>query len=302
MIYYSIIIPTRNIPQLLDRCISSIPNRSDIQIIVVDDNSDPSIVDFDHYLKCNKPNVELILTKDGLGAGYARNIGLRYAKGKWIIFADSDDFFVDNFITLLDYYKNSEQDIVYFKTISVDSDTLEPASRAIGFNQYIDKYLQGKISSLELGLNYCVPWGKIISRKLIFDKKLSFSETKAANDVYFSTALSLATKNVAVDSSNLYCITQRQGSLTTTPSLNLIYDRLNERLKRNELLIETGNGKHIGSVAYLIYSIYKVAGYREVFKAIKIVKKSRTPLMTGCCRWLMTVVYLKKNNIAAQNF
>ena len=37
---YSIIIPHRNIPQLLQRCIDSIPSRDDLQIIIVDDNSD----------------------------------------------------------------------------------------------------------------------------------------------------------------------------------------------------------------------------------------------------------------------
>lgn len=41
MINYSIIIPHKNIPDLLQRCLNSIPRRTDIQIIVVDDNSDP---------------------------------------------------------------------------------------------------------------------------------------------------------------------------------------------------------------------------------------------------------------------
>ena len=37
---YSIIIPYKNCPALLNRCIDSIPQRDDVQIIVVDDNSD----------------------------------------------------------------------------------------------------------------------------------------------------------------------------------------------------------------------------------------------------------------------
>ena len=39
MINYSIIIPHYNIPDLLGRCIKSIPEREDVQVIVVDDNS-----------------------------------------------------------------------------------------------------------------------------------------------------------------------------------------------------------------------------------------------------------------------
>lgn len=38
-INYSIIIPHYGIPELLGRCLRSIPERDDIQVIVVDDNS-----------------------------------------------------------------------------------------------------------------------------------------------------------------------------------------------------------------------------------------------------------------------
>lgn len=47
MIKYSIIIPHHNVPTLLERCVNSIPQRDDIQIIVVDDNS----VNNDTYLE-----------------------------------------------------------------------------------------------------------------------------------------------------------------------------------------------------------------------------------------------------------
>ena len=40
IINYSIIIPHKNTPNLLQQCLDSIPYRDDIQIIVVDDNSE----------------------------------------------------------------------------------------------------------------------------------------------------------------------------------------------------------------------------------------------------------------------
>ena len=39
-INYSFIIPHKNCPDLLQRCVDSIPERDDVQVIVVDDNSD----------------------------------------------------------------------------------------------------------------------------------------------------------------------------------------------------------------------------------------------------------------------
>lgn len=92
-IVYSIIIPHKNIPDLLRRCLDSIPQRPDIQIIVVDDNSCSDKVDFAHFPGREREGVEIVYTREGLGAGYARNVGLRHAKGRWLLFADADDYF-----------------------------------------------------------------------------------------------------------------------------------------------------------------------------------------------------------------
>lgn len=87
---FSIIIPHKDIPDLLMRCLRSIPVSEDIQVIVVDDNS----ADADTYLdKCpelSRPYLEFVRTTKGKGAGYARNVGLDHAKGKWLLFADAE--------------------------------------------------------------------------------------------------------------------------------------------------------------------------------------------------------------------
>ena len=57
-INFSIIIPTKNILDLLQRCLESIPQRSDIEIIVVDDNSDREIVDVKNYPGTNNQQVK----------------------------------------------------------------------------------------------------------------------------------------------------------------------------------------------------------------------------------------------------
>ena len=92
-IMYSVIIPHKNIPKLLERCLQSIPSRNDIQIIVVDDCSDKDVICKVERL-CSLYNTLLIKTTEGKGAGYVRNIGLTRAIGKWVLFADADDFFL----------------------------------------------------------------------------------------------------------------------------------------------------------------------------------------------------------------
>ena len=102
----NIIIPHHNTPALLQRCLDSIPDEDNISVIVVDDNSSPELVDFDNFPGRERTYTKVFFTKEGKGAGYARNIGLEHAEGEWVLFADSDDFFVSNFYEIVSNYFN----------------------------------------------------------------------------------------------------------------------------------------------------------------------------------------------------
>ena len=66
---YSVIIPHKNRQQTIQRCIDSIPDREDIEVIIIDDNSDPNLVDFDNYPGKTRRNVLFYRTYEGRGAG-----------------------------------------------------------------------------------------------------------------------------------------------------------------------------------------------------------------------------------------
>src|SRR5690554_5139845 len=108
---FSIIIPHKNRPVLLQKLLRSIPNRDDLETIIVDDNSDSEIVDFHSFPGLTKPNTTIIYDKIGGGGGYARNLGLKHARGQWIIFADSDDLFTSNLAHILEEYKDNLEDV-----------------------------------------------------------------------------------------------------------------------------------------------------------------------------------------------
>ncbi|MDR2791812.1 MAG: glycosyltransferase family 2 protein, partial [Tannerellaceae bacterium] len=122
-IIFSVIIPHKNIPDLLQRCLDSIPRRKDIQIIVVDDDSDEDKVDFSRFPCLDDEHVETYLTKESKGAGYARNIGLTYAKGEWLLFADADDFFTEGAFDHFFAARTLPHEIIYFKSESCFLDT-----------------------------------------------------------------------------------------------------------------------------------------------------------------------------------
>ena len=70
---YSIIIPSKNTPALLERCVLSIPEREDTEIIVIDDNSGYT-VEIEKSEFISRKNLHFIKLQESKGAGYARNI------------------------------------------------------------------------------------------------------------------------------------------------------------------------------------------------------------------------------------
>lgn len=242
-INYSIIIPHKNIPDLLQRCLDSIPRREDIQIIVVDDNSDIDKVDFERFPGNGEPCVEVFFTKEGKGAGYARNVGLTHAKGRWLLFADADDFFTENIIYLFNKYVNSDNDIIYFPIMSVFCDTLTVSDREGYVNQTIQKALD--LNNLDIvKFQRLEPWAKIISSNLVFSNSIIFDETVAANDLMFSVRIAAMARNVAIDKMKGYCLVARKGSLTYTISNSVCDAKFEVVINVNKFLINIGKSEY----------------------------------------------------------
>ena len=212
---YSIIIPHKNIPNLLQRCLDSIPVRDDVEVIVVDDNSDPRKVDFEHFPRWKGKHYQYFLTKEGKGAGYARNVGLDHAQGRWIVFADADDFFTEDFNALLDEMVDAKEDIVFFNYINVLSDNITKiVEERTGYRTYITTYLNGDQSEFNLRTFFVVPWCKLVEKNLIERHRIRFNEVRWGNDVYFSAQVGCRAQTIRVSEKIGYVLTSRKGSLT----------------------------------------------------------------------------------------
>ena len=215
MINFTVIIPHKNVPLLLERLINSIPIRNDLEIIVVDDGSDEDVVKLVNHKIGNRGDISIIFNKESQGAGYARNCAIPLAKGKWILFADSDDFFNESFGDFLSEYVDSDADAIYFNANSVDSDTLEPSSRVDHLHKFIDEYKRNREHG-ELILRYLFtePWCKMVKQELIQVNNILFEESRIRNDVRFSYLVGYYAKKIIVDYRQLYCVTTRKNSLS----------------------------------------------------------------------------------------
>ncbi len=257
MINYSIIIPHKNIPQLLQRCLDSIPNRDDIEIIVVDDNSDLNIVDRDNFPLKNISHYYVYFFEKSMGAGAARNFGMSKARGKWLLFVDSDDFLSKDVSSIFDNYINSDDDLVYFYTDSVISDTLEPANRHFRYNCKLDKAIkEDDYNIVRYKINE--PWGKLVNRSLIIEHNIYFEEVMYSNDVMFSLYVGNVANKISIDNRVLYVVTNRDDSLTDVETFDSVKIRYNVTLRYNSFLYKIGKGKyHVNLFAY-VYRFHKI--------------------------------------------
>ena len=281
---YSIIIPHKNSPKLLKRCLNSIPEREDIQIIVVDDNSDKDIVDFESFPGKDRNNIELIFSKEGKGAGFARNIGLNHAIGKWILFADADDFYKEGFITILDKYKDSDIDVLYFSVLSVDSDTLVQTNRNNFYDEYIYEYSRMDPKSADKRrFNKWEPWNRMIRKTYIDIFNLKFEEISRCNDMIFGLLSSFLTNKYDIIPNHLYCVTYSKDSMTFgKTSKEAFCDCICSFKKRNIFLDKIGHREWKTAFFVLCLRFLKKEGVWHFFSLIFAYLKQRSQINKEC--------------------
>lgn len=103
----SVLIPVYNQEKLIHKCINSIPKRSDIEIIAVDDCSTDNSF---NEIKQHFPFVNLLHLNKNNGIGNVRNCLIKEAKGDYLYFLDSDDFvYSDAFNRCIDTIDSSDE-------------------------------------------------------------------------------------------------------------------------------------------------------------------------------------------------
>lgn len=263
---YSIIIPHFNDLIHLKKLVSTIPVRGDIEIIIIDDNSDafPNINTFPNR------NIQILLNNSGIqSAGACRNIGLKKATGKWLLFADSDDYFTENSFEILDKYSRGKSDVVYFSPLSIINGTVLSSKRHIPYKLLVNLFITDKDSSI----NYLsdVPWSKLISRSLVLQNLIFFEEVFAANDVIFSLLVGLKAKKINAVDEAIYCVTERIDSLTMLRNKKTIRCRFEVIMRKNIILYQNnlmGYQKSLYSIIKEYFCVLHIADFLGFLKLI----------------------------------
>ncbi|GLQ75303.1 glycosyltransferase family A protein [Vibrio penaeicida] len=253
-IKYSVIVPHYNSQQALEILLESIPDRHDVEIIVVDDNSHQPL-----NIQKQFKNAKLLtkVNDSGVkGAGAARNIALDIATGHWAVFADSDDYFTKQAFDSMDQETADDIDVVFFSPTSIYLHNNQLSNRHIEYEKLISDYLNN--GDLSIRYKFYVPWSKVIKMSLIKESNIRFDEVIASNDLMFSLRVGVNLRTFSVSKSTVYCVTSGQGSLTKQFNSAVMTSRLLIELKRNEYCCEHGLKEYRNSVIFVLLKYKRV--------------------------------------------
>lgn len=264
-IKYTIIIPHKNLPKLLQRCLDSIPKRDDIQIIIVDDNSDTQNVDFKNFPGLDRKNTEVYFDKTSRGAGRARNVGLEHAKGEWLLFADCDDYYhTVNLNRLMDMDISEQYKVVAWGTEYKSFD---------GTSEYKLAGNGDLIEPLEFNeaLMLFAPWKSMVHASVVKDNRLHFEEIIASNDLMFHVTLmgTVTEGQIGLYPKIIYTWEKRQGSLMHRYTKAPMLARFEASLRANRYALDRGWGM-IDDTRIFLYYLGKISSILYIRKFIKL--------------------------------
>lgn len=198
MIQLSIIVPFYNVEEYIEECIRSFYNQdiplSEYEVICVNDCSPDNSVEIVKKLQKEYSNLILIEHTENKKQGGARNTGLRYAKGEYIWFVDSDDYVIPNVLNLLcTSALNNTLDILQFDYIS-DKKVTFSNEKSMKTIKSGEEYLFEDNSPIWYD-KICGPWRQLFKRQFLVENNLQFVENVQYEDTdYILKAFLLANK------------------------------------------------------------------------------------------------------------
>lgn len=203
-----------NVAKYIEKSISSVYNQgmneADFEVILVDDESTDSSLDIATKFTQNKSNVKIISQKNK-GLGGARNTGIEYATGTYVLFLDSDDFLLPNKLkNIIKVANENDLDVLEFGAQGIDKNgkivySISVCSENMVFNG-IEYYR--KFRYMDSACN------KLYKRDFLNKNNLRFVEKIYIEDYEFNTRVFAITKRVMAISTFVSHFLQTTNSIT----------------------------------------------------------------------------------------
>ena len=230
--FVSIIVPVYNVSDYIDDCLQSIAAQDyegRMECVIIDDCGNDDSLDHVHrFINSYHGAISFsVVSHDrNKGVSAARNTGIRYASGEYILFVDSDDVLLDNALSMLVTPLGNECfDVVFgrYKCFGL-YEAMGPTFGGIVLrgNNVRDYYFKEKIDN--------TAWNKLYRTEFLLSSALSFYEGILHEDILWGVEVALAAKSVCILDTVTYFYRIRFGSIVTTDSRVIREKRLQSYL------------------------------------------------------------------------
>lgn len=213
----TIIIPMKDTEDQIMKCLDSIKintlSRDRYEVIIIDDASkQPS-----EFLS-EKYDIHYFYSKKSLGAGGARNLGIRMARGKYICFIDSDDWISYDYLEKgLTYMEQCASEIGMF-TLKREYDDIKDIIYKCKYNTLLQLGPEESIKVMAKEYNFDVnivpsTTNKIYLRQFLIDNNIFFPENRKFEDLLFSIKTMLVASKLICIPYATYFHYRRKGSI-----------------------------------------------------------------------------------------
>lgn len=269
----SVIIPAYKAEKTIERCVKSIAegNYQNIEIVLVDDCSPDMTLAKCKMLEKRYDSVIVKQNKENRGVSYTRNQGLKYITGKYLMFADSDDWVEPDYIERFVYEMERENLAIAISGYINHDEVLNNRTDIFGWGNTgnsSDFVLNEKLADLYHNRLLQQLWNKIFKSDIILKNEITFDETISMGEDfrfilnYLAKAIYYSNKVVLIDRPLYHYIRDNEVSLMsrfgdekiTEPLKNilLMISLLDMNPKDQKSFYNKEKEKIIGQYAYKI--------------------------------------------------
>ena len=207
---FSIVIPVYNVEKYIGKCLESIKKQTfkDYEIIVVDDGSD------DNSMKIVKKYDTKIINSSHVGVSEARNIGAKHAKGEYLIFLDSDDYWDKDLLKELTKSMDNNPDLIRFQARTVNDEGIMNDYNEIEFYDKTGEEAFNIISQFHYIESV---WIYAIKRSYYSKEKFAFKKDTIHEDFGLTPLIIIKAGKVNCINYVGYNYYRRSGSIMNTP-------------------------------------------------------------------------------------
>lgn len=219
----SIIMPVYNVEEFLEQGLDTLIQQTlkRIEIICVDDGStDRSLEILNEYAARDKR--VRVFTQQNKYAGAARNLGLSHARGEYVVFLDSDDFFAKGLAEqAYTAGKLANADVVLYGAKHYNNKTGEYKDAKWLLNAMFapkkQPFSYKDCPNDIYRITTPCPWTKMFRRDFVLKSGLQFQHTQNSNDLFFTySSIAMAERIVTLDKPLVYYRVGLENNLQTT--------------------------------------------------------------------------------------